>query len=263
MKAGNKGQRVPGPRGYLGNTDHTREFVLQVQVYAELEQSQGHTLYRADLTRRFSQLLDSAICFAEDAQADGSFNPDCARQLAAWKQKQAALLRKDKRDKQGKYLVMKTGFLERSKQRQTPLSVQQEIDRVERSWGHFDTILWLTGCADSPQLSDWIGQPERWVFNRQNTVISMSDQIPVWLKPDAGKVLVHSSIRRASRAAANKRKSRKASAQGEEQDCEAAEDQPRDLTIAAGNPANSRARFTFVARQLILNYYKPDAEPEG
>ncbi len=57
---------------------------------------------------------------------------------------------------------MKTGFLERSKQRQTPLTAEQEIDKVNRSWGHFDTILWLTGCADSPELSDWIGQPERW-----------------------------------------------------------------------------------------------------
>ncbi len=91
----------------------------------------------------------------------------------------------------------------------------------------------------------------------------MSDQIPVWLKPDAGKVLVNHSVRRDARMAASKRKSRRASAEGEEQDQEAAANQPRNLTTAAGNPANSRARFTFVARQLIFNYYKPDAEPEG
>jgi hypothetical protein len=75
--------RESGQRGYLTKTDYHREFVLQVQVYAELGQSQGHTLNRTDLTRKFSQLLDSAILFAEDAQADDTFNPDCARQLSA------------------------------------------------------------------------------------------------------------------------------------------------------------------------------------
>ncbi len=94
-------------------------------------------------------------------------------------------------------------------------------------------------------------------------MISMSDQILVWLKPCAGKVLVNKTVRRGASTAASKRKSGRASAEGEEQDRQAAGDQPRDLTIAAGNPANSRARFTFVARQLILRYYKPDAEPEG
>ena len=91
----------------------------------------------------------------------------------------------------------------------------------------------------------------------------MSDQIPVWLKPDAGKVLVHKSVGRASRQSAQQRKRRKACAEGEEQNEMAAEEQPRTLTVAAGNPANSRSRFTFVARQLIQNYYKPGVEPEG
>ena len=261
--ANSKGARIPGERGYLGRTDHCREFTLLVQVWAELEQSHGHQLFRPDLVRKYRQLLDSAILFADQAQAEGTFNPDKSNQLAAWKQKQASLDIKSKRDKQGKVLVEKTGFVERSKQRQTPLTVAQEVERVQRSWAHWDTILWLTGCADSPQLRDWVGQPERWVFNRENTVISMSDQIPVWLKPDAGKVLVHKSVGRASRQSAQQRKRRKACAEGEEQNEEAAEEQPRTLTVAAGNPANSRSRFTFVARQLVLNYYKPGAEPEG
>jgi hypothetical protein len=208
-------------------------------------------------------LLDSAVLYADEAVAASTFNPDQAPELAAWKAKQLSLLTKSKRDKQGKYLVDKTGFVERSKQRQTPLSVEQEVERVERGWAHWDTLLWLTGCADSPELKDWVGQPERWIFNRENTVISMSDQIPVWLKPDAGKVLTHKAVGRARRIASNHRKSRRDVAKGAEQDEEAAEAQPRTLTIAAGNPANSRSRFTFVARQLIHKYYKEGVQPEG
>ncbi len=102
-------------------------------------------------------------------------------------------------------MVHKTGFVERSKQRQTPLSAEQEVERVERGWKHWDTLLWLTGCADSPDLKNWVGQPERWIFNRENTVISMSDQIPVWLTPDAGKVLVKASVGRTQRSAAKKK----------------------------------------------------------
>ena len=170
---------------------------------------------------------------------------------------------KSKRDKQGLYLVNKTGFVERSKQRQTPLSVDQEVERVERGWKHWETLLWLTGCANSPELNNWVGQPERWIFNRENTVTSMSDQIPVWLKPDAGKVLVKASVGRSNRRASKQRRSRQDVAKGAEQDEEAAEAQPRTLTIAAGNPANSRSRFTFVARQLIHKYYKEGEQPEG
>ncbi len=125
--------------------------------------------------------------------------------------------------------------------------------------------MWLTGCADSPALADWVGQPERFVLNREAVVISQSDQIPVWLKPDAGKPLMSQSVQKSHRAAKRMRKSRAAKAMQAAIQDEVEEEsaQPRTLALAACNPANSRARFTFVARQLITKYYKKTEEPEG
>jgi hypothetical protein len=266
LKSLSQGCRKPGIRQYLGRTDHCRPFVIAVQTWAELEQDQGHQLFRADLLTRYSELLDSAILYDLEAKEAGTFNIDEEAKLAAWLQKQAALnSHKNKRDKQSKFLVAKTGFIERSKQRQTPLTPAQEIERAERGWSHFDYILWLTGCADSPVLADWVGQPERFVLNREAIVISQSDQIPVWLKPDAGKALMSQSVQKAHRASKKGRKSRAAIAIEDtfEDAVPEEEQQPRTLALAAGNPANSRARFTFVARQLITKYYSKTEEPEG
>ena len=48
----------------------------------------------------------------------------------------------------------------------------------------------------------------------------------------------------------------------EEQNPEA-EQQDRNLATAAGNPANSRCRYTLVARQLIFDFFKAGFEPRG
>ena len=202
LKSRSSGCRNTGSREYLGRTDHCRPFVVATQTWAELEQQQGHQLFRCHLLQRYSDLLDSAIQYDQEAKEAGTFNIDEEAKLAAWLQKQASLQsRKNKRDKQSKFLVAKTGFIERAKQRQTPLTPAQEIERAERGWSHFDYILWLTGCADSPALANWVGQPERFVLNREHIVISQSDQIPVWLKPDAGKALFSQSLQKEHRAA--------------------------------------------------------------
>ena len=43
----------------------------------------------------------------------------------------------------------------------------------------------------------------------------------------------------------------------------AADNQPRQLTTAAGNPGNSRARYTLIARQLTEGYFDDSREPIG
>ncbi len=51
MKSQGSGMRKAGSREYLGRTDHCRPFVLTVQVWAELEQEQGHQLFRCNLCK--------------------------------------------------------------------------------------------------------------------------------------------------------------------------------------------------------------------
>ena len=181
----------------------------------------------------------------------------------------AALQEKDPRKKTAIYLLGKTGMIERSKQRVTSLSQEQEVAAMEKGWKFWDYILSLIGRGDAKELSKFVAQPERFIMNRIHTVISCSDQVPVWLKTDSGKPLMPKRLLDQAAQAKKGRRSRKmlssAVKKGEEaeQDQEAGEEQVRNSAKVAGNPANSRCRYTVVARQLIENYFDPDRDPKG
>ena len=65
---------------------------------------------------------------------------------------------------------------------------------MQTGWRWWDFMIWLAGCADSQDLSRWVAQPEQFVLGRRETVLTFSDQIPVWLCPQAGKVLVRQQL---------------------------------------------------------------------
>ena len=90
----------------------------------------------------------------------------------------------------------------------------------------------------------------------------MSDQVPVWMKADSGRRLMPTKQLQAASAARKARKRRAAAVAAGEQDA-AADQQPRDLVCAAGNPANSKSRYTLICRQLVHNYFREEEEPRG
>ena len=95
------------------------------------------------------------------------------------------------------------------------------------------------------------------------TTISLSDQVPVWLKPDASRRLMKASAVGERRKAKQARRNRANVAATGEQNAHAAEQQPRQLVAAFGDPSNSRARYTLVCRQLITGYFSEVAQPAG
>ncbi len=262
-QAEGKGCRVSFRGVPLGRPNPCQQIIEQVKVWAEVEEENGHELSRQDLLRQFRLHLASAIHEAQDKKEAGTLPPEGVSQLSLWRGRQTRLDESSKaRERCSQSLVAKTGFVERKKQRTTALTVQEEVALVEEGWQNFDYLLWKTGCCSPAELRDFVAQPERFVVNRQHTVISMSDQVPVWLKADSGKRLMPLKTFAAARQAKRRRASRDVAAASREQTEEAAE-QPRTLVCAAGNSANSRARCTLVARQLIHNYYKPDRDPHG
>ena len=257
---GSTGARQPTKeRGYLGRIDYCREFVQAVGLWAQTEQDQGHELFRSDLIRQYILNLKSEIAQMEDRQADRGINEEQEKYLQYWKKRETTLDGSRRaRDKLGIFLVGKTGFVERAKQRTTSLQPQEERERMKEGWQHWDRQLFRAGCEAPVELADWVAKPVRWVENRENIVISMSDQIPVWLKPDSGKRLVpREQIQKATQQ--RKRRLRRKEAQQEmptEEQAAEADQQDRQLVCAGGNPANSRSRYTLIARQLIRNYFK-------
>ena len=238
-------------------------------MWAEVQQAQGHELERGDLLRQYCLFLDSETAFLVDKQkSDQPLTEWEQKALPHFQKRQKALKKKDPRAKTAIFLLGKTGLVERSKQRVTGLSSEEEKVLMEQGWRFWDYLLGILSQKDCKQLSAFVAQPERWILNRIQIVISMSDQIPVWLKADSKKVLL--SKRKLDEAAADRqsRKRRKVlveeARQGKatEQDASAGQ-QGRTTAVASGNPANSRCRYTLVARQLIHHFFDPDRAPTG
>ena len=192
-----KGCRLPGKRGYLGRTDHCRELVLKTQAWAEAEQAAGHALARLDLLRQFRLYLEKAVEQAKQVPEEDQTKTEKAK-LKVW-QERVAKLEQDRRarNRQAIYLAAKTGFSERETNLQTTLSQSEEDRRLAKHWQLYDLLLWRAGCGSKEDLEEYVAQPDRFIEHRKKTVLTFSDQIPVWLKPGgAGKVLQHRSVQR-------------------------------------------------------------------
>ena len=90
----------------------------------------------------------------------------------------------------------------------------------------------------------------------------MSDQIPVWLKPQADRVLQARAVFQAASQDKKRRASRQSLAAGTPH-TGSKDVQVAPLVRAAGSPASGRWRVSFVARQAITGWLSEDAEPAG
>ena len=132
--------------------------------------------------------LDSEIAQLTDRQQNGPPLSDWEQAaLQRFQLKQKRMTQTDPRKKQAIYLLGRCGLLERSKQRTTSLTPQEEQALMESGWKFWDYILQTISQGDPKDLALFVAQPERFALNKAETVISMSDQIPVWLKPDSAK----------------------------------------------------------------------------
>ena len=114
-------------------------------------------------------------------------------------------------------------------------------------------------------------EPHQFAANRAQTAITLSDQIPVWLKPTPGKVLTsllrlkiaseQKKVRREARlAGSGKGQSAKAKAKARRTKAKAG---PRVASAARAPGLAARWRVSLVARQRILKYFQPQREPQG
>ena len=114
-----------------------------------------------------------------------------------------------------------------------------ERERMELGWKLWGRLLWQAAFGEMAVLGQLVGNPERWRANRAQTVVTMSDQIPVWMLPDAGSVLMSRATLEKAVADRGVRRRRRELAGGNGQ-AEAADQKESTLAKAPGNPANSR-----------------------
>jgi hypothetical protein len=213
----------------------------------------------------FRDRLSVAVADALAEQAAGTLLPEQEPYLKVWQHRLAALAGSAKaRETTAKYLTAKTGLVERAKQRTTSLTRQQEVARLNSSWRFFDRVQWLVvaGSQSVEQLALLMRDAASVQQHRELLTISMSDQIPVWLKPQADRVLQSRAVFQAASQDKKRRTSRQPLAAGTPQ-TGTKDTRQAPLVRAAGNPASGRWRVSFVARQAITGWLSDAAEPAG
>ena len=267
-----RGCKKPGKRGYLGRYDPCRQLVLATKVWAETEEEQGHDIFRSEVLTHFTRLLASEVAFGEERVKDGLLQPEAKADFVKMQHKLLQMQTNDKvKNYTAIYLLGNCQMTERKKQRVSHLSKAEEIKRMEIGWQFFDQTLWIAMCGDARELSKFVLQPERWTLDRQDIVITLSDQIPVWLMPQVEKKLVHQKKVNAVWLASKARRKRRQIAIGDQEPkpeeqtaaAAAAENQPRDLVCIQGTPGNARCRWTVIARQLVHHYSDEHRDPIG
>ena len=259
IKQTSTGKRISqNPNTRLGRPQPCAPFIRQVEVFASQEEAAGHSLARQDLFREFSRLLEEALVEAKQAEEAGTVTPELQKDIAAWRAKAVSLKNRKKRDDWAKYLVVQTDWTEKKTNRTTPLSQEEENRRMQAGWMWWDFMIWLAGCADSTALLRWVAQAEQFVLSRGETVLTFSDQIPIWLCPQAGKVLVRQRV--VHQAAAYRRAKKFAKKAGMPPPAS----QPKSHVRGPGTAQAARWRVSLVARQAIVGWFSGSAdEPEG
>ena len=182
-------------------------------------------------------------------------------------------------------LLKQTGFRERSTNRQTSLSAEQEKALLQKAWRFFDFVNWLVPNGSNAELADFFSKPEQFRLNFKDTGLLWTDQIPVWLKVEAGQQLVSErrlsqlragqKQRQARRKQAAKRLARRVSGKQLQPDLEESEAEGDLIPEPAGaegqsylakgpGDANaSRWRVTLLARQAVEHWFDPGKQPVG
>ena len=145
---------------------------------------------------------------------------------------------------------------------------------METAWQIYDRQLWKASQPEvQPELP--VRDREAWTVHRRETALTFSDQIPVWLKPPPGKVLVsvrklETGVRRRQKRRQRRKQQEKEAgkqaeqlqlvpAQAEEEDC--TEQPPKTAAVSPGQAP--RWRVSFVARQAVERYFQPESQPVG
>ena len=276
------GKRTPGERGYLGPTDFLRAERLAVGEWARLEEQNGHGLSRWDLFRQLKFLTAHKVEVLQKAvtelAAQGETLPDfeqkalahCLDRLQAWQKTKA-------REKAALKLLQQTGFKERATNRRTSLTKEQETVLLHKSWRFFDYLSWLVANGTSAELSQFFAKPEQFRLHAQETVLLFTDQIPVWLRVEAGSLVVSEAKLTAQRAGQKQRRARRLAAAKkhsarvaghtvpEEPLPEEASGEQADsyLSRGPGDTNADRWRVTYMARQAVRHFWQPGVVPKG
>ena len=267
MSSQAEGKRVAGPGSILGKKDWLRPIWLQTAVWGQTEEQNGHLLSLTDLMRDYVHRLRTAIETKEKlGEAD-------SKELAAWRKKLVTLQTNMKqRNREAVKLAARASLRERICTQTQNMSEAELQKRLETAWRLYDSQL-FKAAQPVVQADLEVRDREAWFIHRKQTVLTFSDQIPVWLKPPPGRMLV--SVVRQERALQQRRVKRLRKKQAEQQEQQPAQqsivphtEEPVEAEVPQETAARDagqapRWRVSFIARQAIHGFFEPGRQPEG
>lgn len=262
------GKRLPEDGKTLGRPDYLKPVWTETRAWALTEEASQHILSSGDVLADFQDRLETAIAVRQAEQTAGTLDKTGQAELKAMQQKRDSLADNSKqRDKYKVKLLAKCGLRSRSCQQTANLPPEEEKARLETAWRLWDVLL-QQAASPKPDPHLPVTDVEDWARHREETAITMSDQIPAWLKPSPGKVVTsvlrlklareQQKLRAAARKAAS---TPKAKAKAKAKARQTAGARLRSATRAPGVAA--RWRVSFVARQAVRHYFKEDRQPLG
>ncbi|CAE7348037.1 unnamed protein product, partial [Symbiodinium microadriaticum] len=244
--------------------DHLKSVWHETRAWALSEEARQHILTAGDVLLDFEDRLEAAIALRQAEETAGTLDKTGQVELAAMRQKRDTLTKnKRQRDKYQVKLLAKCGLRSRACQQTANLSAEEEKARLETAWRLWDSLL-QQAASPEPDKSFPVSDIEDWARHRRETAITMSDQIPAWLKPSPGKVVTKVLRLKLAREqsklrAAARKKGSTAKAKAEAR--QAAGPRLRSATRAPGVAA--RWRVSLVARQAVRHYFNADRQPLG
>jgi len=179
----------------------------------------------------------------------------------------ANLTKPQVRDRTARKLLRQIGFRERLTTRATSLPACVEQERTNDSWQLFDFVCSIVASGDLTQLQNWVANPALFADGRSSTAIVFTDQVPVWLKVEAGGVLVSEQTLAGQRA---HKRARTELARAVDEDAHSAALSALDethcdstLVRGAGSTEAARWRVSLLARQAVEDFFQPLLVPRG
>ena len=258
------GKRMPKtPGATLGKTDRHREVWTQTALWAQLQEAAGHQLSMEDVLDDFEARLRKAVSVRQTQADKGLVSPEELKELAAWKQKQDSLANKPKQRAKFKVKLMsRCGLRQRCSQQVQQLTAEDEKARLQVAWRLWDALL---EAAASPTLREDlpVSDVEAWLMDRKSTWITMSDQVPVWLKPAAGKMVTSLVRLKASKEQQKRRRERRKARQEGGKAAVTQRDLGPRIRNAQRSPGQApRWQVSLVCRQHVRGYFDPAKQPE-
>jgi hypothetical protein len=231
--------------------------------------------------RDFEDRLERATVRLQFEASQRSLTGEEQRRLEGWLKKAKGLQSAKARDKYSQALANKANLADRKVQRVTSLSLEEEARRLKTGWQCFDMALYLGGCASQEEVAGLVADGAAWVADRQKGVLLFSDQVPVWLQVEAGRVLARKEDLKQAKTVSKLKRDNRQQRMGQLEDAkgskqpelsslsplEEAEEQRQQAqqqrTQVRGAGGNDRWRVSLVCRQAVLHFFDSQQVPRG